>query len=105
MQVSGGQPTGALPDFGAQTPLGRPGQPAECAPAYVLLASAESGCLSGQTLRVTAGMPTADSRRQYAQSTSDQTRVSDRRTQQLSPGGALGLEAFVDDRRTQTQGS
>nr|WP_284291196.1 hypothetical protein [Angustibacter aerolatus] len=29
LQVSGGQPTEALPDFGAETPLGRAGQPAE----------------------------------------------------------------------------
>ena len=73
LQVSGSQPTEALPDFGAQTPLGRPGQPAERAPAYVLLASAESSYDSGETLGVTVGMPTPDSRPQYAQSTSDQT--------------------------------
>lgn len=58
LQVSGGQPTSKLPDFGAQTPLGRPGQPAECAPAYVFLASAESSYVSGETLSVTGGMPT-----------------------------------------------
>ena len=58
LQVSGGQPTAKLPDFGGQTPLGRPGQPAECAPAYVFLASAESSYVSGETLSVTGGMPT-----------------------------------------------
>lgn len=58
LQISGGQPPDARPEFGAQTPLGRPGQPAECAPAYVFLASAESSYVSGETLGVTGGMPT-----------------------------------------------
>ncbi len=40
------------------TPLGRPGQPAECAPASVFLASAESLYVSGETLGVTGGRPT-----------------------------------------------
>ena len=58
LQVVGGQPTEKLPEFGAQTPLGRPAQPAELAPAYVFLASAESSFVSGETLTVTGGMPT-----------------------------------------------
>ncbi len=58
LQVSGGQPPEDRPDFGGATPLGRPGQPAECAPAYVFLASAESSYVSGETLGVTGGMPT-----------------------------------------------
>jgi NAD(P)-dependent dehydrogenase (short-subunit alcohol dehydrogenase family) len=58
LQVSGGQPTEKLAQFGAQTPLGRPGQPAELAPAYVFLASPESSFVSGETLTVTGGMPT-----------------------------------------------
>lgn len=58
LQVSGGQPTEKLPQFGAQTPLGRPGQPAELAPAYVFLASQESSYVTGETLAVTGGMPT-----------------------------------------------
>lgn len=58
LQVAGGQPTDALPDFGAQTPLGRPGQPAELAPAYVFLASSESSYVIGETLNVNGGMPT-----------------------------------------------
>lgn len=44
--------------LGAQTPLGRAGQPAELAPAYVFLASAESSYVTGETLAVTGGMPT-----------------------------------------------
>ena len=58
LQAAGGQPSEALPEFGTQTPLGRPGQPAEVAPAYVYLASAESSYTVGETLTVTGGMPT-----------------------------------------------
>ena len=58
LQASGGQPTDALPSFGEETPLGRAGQPAELMGAYVYLASAESGYVSGETLNVNGGMPT-----------------------------------------------
>ena len=58
LQVSGGQPTEALAEFGAQTPLGRPGQPAELASSYVFLASGESSYVTGATISVTGGMPT-----------------------------------------------
>lgn len=58
LQPSAGQPPEKLPDFGAQTPIGRAGQPAELAPAYVFLASPESSYVIGETLSVTGGMPT-----------------------------------------------
>ena len=58
LQASGGQPTEKLPEFGAETPSGRAGQPAETAPAYVFLASPESSYVSGETLNVNGGMPT-----------------------------------------------
>lgn len=58
LQTAGGQPTDALPEFGEQTPLGRAGQPAELAPAYVFLASPESSYVTGETLNVNGGMPT-----------------------------------------------
>lgn len=41
--------------FGEEAPLGRPGQPAELAPAYVMLASDESGYTSGAMIAVTGG--------------------------------------------------
>ena len=44
-----------LPEFGTDTPLGRAGQPAEVAPAYVYLASDESSYVSGAVLAVTGG--------------------------------------------------
>jgi len=58
LQVSGGQPTEALDSFGEETPLGRMGQPAEMAPAYVFLASPESSYVVGETLNLNGGMPT-----------------------------------------------
>ncbi|MBL7757852.1 MAG: SDR family oxidoreductase [Chitinophagaceae bacterium] len=44
--------------FGQQSPFKRPGQPAELAPVYVLLASGEGSYISGATIPVTGGMPT-----------------------------------------------
>jgi NAD(P)-dependent dehydrogenase (short-subunit alcohol dehydrogenase family) len=58
LQTAGGQPTDALPTVGEETPLGRWGQPAELAPAYVFLASGESSYVIGETLNVNGGMPT-----------------------------------------------
>jgi NAD(P)-dependent dehydrogenase (short-subunit alcohol dehydrogenase family) len=50
-------PPEANAKFGADTPLGRPAQPAELAPAFVYLASPESGYVTGQVLAVTGGEP------------------------------------------------
>jgi NAD(P)-dependent dehydrogenase (short-subunit alcohol dehydrogenase family) len=57
LQPSGGQPMDKLKNFGAQVPLKRPGQPVECAPVYVLLASNESSFTTGETYGVTGGNP------------------------------------------------
>ncbi len=43
--------------FGSDTPLGRPGQWAEVAPVYVLLASDEGSYISGARIAVTGGRP------------------------------------------------
>src|SRR6195952_281653 len=43
--------------FGEDVPLGRPGQPAELAPVYVLLASDEASYVSGSRIAVTGGKP------------------------------------------------
>jgi NAD(P)-dependent dehydrogenase (short-subunit alcohol dehydrogenase family) len=43
--------------FGENTPLKRPGQPAELAPAYVLLASDGGSYMSGAMIPVTGGRP------------------------------------------------
>jgi NAD(P)-dependent dehydrogenase (short-subunit alcohol dehydrogenase family) len=44
-----------LPTFGQETPLGRAGQPAELASAYVFLASPEASYISGAVVPVTGG--------------------------------------------------
>jgi NAD(P)-dependent dehydrogenase (short-subunit alcohol dehydrogenase family) len=44
-------------EFGADTPLGRPGQPAELAPLYVFLATDDSGYISGEVIGATGGKP------------------------------------------------
>jgi NAD(P)-dependent dehydrogenase (short-subunit alcohol dehydrogenase family) len=43
--------------FGADTPLGRPGQPAEVAPAFVFLASNDASYIAGAIIAVTGGKP------------------------------------------------
>ena len=51
-------PEEKVKQFGTDTPLGRPGQPAELAPAYVYFASQESSYVTGEILGVTGGRPT-----------------------------------------------
>lgn len=48
LQVSGGATMDKLEKFGAMTPLGRPGQPAELASIYVQLAAADASYATGQ---------------------------------------------------------
>ena len=55
LQPSYGQSEEKLVEFGNNTPLGRPGQPAELAPVYVFLASQESSYISGEIIGVTGG--------------------------------------------------
>jgi NAD(P)-dependent dehydrogenase (short-subunit alcohol dehydrogenase family) len=43
--------------FGAGSPMGRPAQPAELAPAYVFLASNDSSFITGEIIGVTGGTP------------------------------------------------
>jgi NAD(P)-dependent dehydrogenase (short-subunit alcohol dehydrogenase family) len=50
-------PPEKVENFGLQTPMKRPGQPAELAPAYVMLASDEASYMSGATIAVTGGKP------------------------------------------------
>jgi NAD(P)-dependent dehydrogenase (short-subunit alcohol dehydrogenase family) len=55
LQVTGGQPPEKLPQFGADTPMGRPGQPVEMAGLYVLLASPESSYSTAQVFAAAGG--------------------------------------------------
>jgi len=51
-------PPEKVKEFGKDVPLKRPGQPAELAPDYVLLASNESSYMTSSTIQVTGGTPT-----------------------------------------------
>ncbi|WP_462406322.1 SDR family oxidoreductase [Gracilibacillus sp. Marseille-QA3620] len=48
-------PADKVKEFGQNAPLGRAGQPAELAPAYVYLASDDSSYVSGQVIHVNGG--------------------------------------------------
>ncbi|MCP3725574.1 SDR family oxidoreductase [Paraburkholderia sp. CNPSo 3272] len=55
LQVSGGQTMENVQKFGEQVPMGRPGQPAEIAPLYVELASAQATYVTGQIYGASGG--------------------------------------------------
>jgi NAD(P)-dependent dehydrogenase (short-subunit alcohol dehydrogenase family) len=50
-------PPDKVKNFGKQVPMGRPAQPAELAPPYVMLATDEASYISGATIAVTGGKP------------------------------------------------
>ncbi len=56
LQPSGGQPQDAVAKFGSSSAYGRPGQPVELAPVYVLLASSEASYITGEVFGATGGM-------------------------------------------------
>ncbi|MFL2000054.1 SDR family oxidoreductase [Microbacterium sp. A1-JK] len=58
LQVSGGVSDEQMKAFDDESTYQRAGQPAEIAPAFVFLASAESSYVSGETLNVNGGMVT-----------------------------------------------
>jgi NAD(P)-dependent dehydrogenase (short-subunit alcohol dehydrogenase family) len=54
--ADGGLPAKDVAKFGAKSPMGRPAQPEELAPAYVFLASnADSSYITGTVLQVMGG--------------------------------------------------
>lgn len=55
LQVSGGATMEKLEQFGGQTPLGRPGQPAELASIYVQLAARDASYATGQVYGAAGG--------------------------------------------------
>lgn len=55
LQQSGGQSEEKLKHFGEKVPVGRAGQPAEVAPAFVFLASQESSYITAEVIGVTGG--------------------------------------------------
>ena len=55
LQSSGGQPEEKVMQMGSDSAYGRPGQPVELAPIYVLLASQEASYITGEVFGVTGG--------------------------------------------------
>lgn len=55
LQVSGGQLQENIPNFGGETLVGRAGQPAELAGAYVFLASKDASYITGESINVNGG--------------------------------------------------
>ena len=55
LNPSGGSPKEEIKDFGKNTPMGRPGQPNEVAPAFLFLACEDSSYMSGQVLHPNGG--------------------------------------------------
>ncbi len=53
--IPGTMPIGEVENFGHEVALGRPGQPEELAPAYVLLASQDGSFMTGALVEVTGG--------------------------------------------------
>ena len=51
----GGQPPEKIPEFGKDTPMGRPGQPNEVAPCFLFLACEDSSYMTGQVLHPNGG--------------------------------------------------
>ena len=55
LNPSGGKPPEEIPDFGKDTPMGRPGQPNEVAPAFLFLACEDASYMTGQVLHPNGG--------------------------------------------------
>ena len=55
LNPSGGQKPEDIPDFGKDTPMGRPGQPNEVAPSFLFLACDDSSYMAGQILHPNGG--------------------------------------------------
>lgn len=55
LNPSGGSPPEKIETFGEDTPMGRPGQPNEVAPAFLFLACEDSSYMSGQVLHPNGG--------------------------------------------------
>jgi NAD(P)-dependent dehydrogenase (short-subunit alcohol dehydrogenase family) len=55
----GGQPKEDMPEFGKDTPMGRPGQPNEVAPSFLFLACDDASYMTGQVLHPDGGDSTS----------------------------------------------
>jgi NAD(P)-dependent dehydrogenase (short-subunit alcohol dehydrogenase family) len=59
LNPSGGQPPEDIPEFGKDTPMGRPGQPNEVAPSFLFLACEDSSYMTAQVLHPDGGDTTS----------------------------------------------
>lgn len=59
LNPSGGKPRDEIPEFGKDTPMGRPGQPSEVAPSFLFLACEDSSYMTGQVLHPDGGSTTS----------------------------------------------
>ena len=59
LNPSGGQRPEKIPEFGKDTPMGRPGQPNEVAPCFLFLACEDSSYMTGQVLHPDGGNSTS----------------------------------------------
>ena len=59
LNPSGGQPPEDVKDFGKDTPMGRPGEPNEVAPAFLFLACEDASYMTGQVLHPDGGDTTS----------------------------------------------
>ena len=59
LNPSGGQRPEDIPEFGKDTPMGRPGQPNEVAPCFLFLACEDSSYMAGQVLHPDGGNTTS----------------------------------------------
>ena len=59
LNPSGGQPPEKIPEFGKDTPMGRPGQPNEVAPSFLFLACEDASYMTGQILHPDGGNTTS----------------------------------------------
>jgi NAD(P)-dependent dehydrogenase (short-subunit alcohol dehydrogenase family) len=59
LNPSGGQPKEKIPEFGKDTPMGRPGQPNEVAPSFLFLACEDASYMTGQVLHPDGGDSTS----------------------------------------------
>jgi NAD(P)-dependent dehydrogenase (short-subunit alcohol dehydrogenase family) len=59
LNPSGGQPKEKIPEFGKDSPMGRPGQPNEVAPSFLFLACEDASYMTGQVLHPDGGNTTS----------------------------------------------
>jgi NAD(P)-dependent dehydrogenase (short-subunit alcohol dehydrogenase family) len=59
LNPSGGQPKEKIPEFGKDSPMGRPGQPNEVAPSFLFLACEDASYMTGQVLQPDGGNTTS----------------------------------------------